>query len=176
MSKGKEDDLPVFAISIALIDQTNEVLLGIVYEINAAELFYAWKGSKAYLNDKSIHVSAQQNFNHSLVATGFPYHDFEKMPAYLNLLGDFMKQTSGVRRLGSAAVDLVYVACGRFESFYEYNLNPWDVAGGAFIVQQAGGFVSDWKGKNDFIFGREILASNAALHSKNLELIQYHFS
>ena len=111
----------------------------------------------------------------SLLATGFPYADFGKMDEYLAILTDFMQGSHGLRRMGSAAVDLVYVACGRFEGFYEYNLSPWDVAGGAFIVQQAGGTVTDFKGGNDFIFGRELLVSNRKIHEEMLELICKHW-
>jgi len=166
--------IPAFSISIAL-QENNELVLGVVYEINADEMFYAWKDSRAYLNGKEINVSPEKDSHLSLLATGFPYHDYEEVDEYLDLLKHFMKTTSGIRRLGSAAVDLVYVACGRFEGFYEYGLNPWDVAGGAFIVQQAGGTVSDWKSGEDFVFGKTILASNSKLHQTYLEGIQTYF-
>lgn len=150
--------LPVFAISIALM-QFGEIVLGVVHEINRDECFYSCKGSSAYCNDKKIEVSEANKLDDSLLATGFPYYDFEQMPKYLNILKSFMQTTHGLRRMGSAAVDLAYVACGRFEGFFEYNLNAWDVAAGAFIVQQAGGTVTDFKGGGDFVFGREIVAS-----------------
>lgn len=165
--------IPAYSISIALL-KGSELVLGVVYEINADEMFYAWKGSKAYLNGIEISVSQETDMHRSLVATGFPYSEYEGVDQYLKILKDFMQETSGVRRLGSAAVDLVYVACGRFESFFEYGLNPWDVAGGAFIVEQAGGEVSDWNGGNKHVFGATILASNKNLHAKNLDIIQRH--
>ncbi len=162
--------LPVFAISVALMHQ-NQLKIGIVYEINRDECFYAIKGGGAYLNDERIKVSNATKLSDGLLATGFPYYDFDKMKDYLQILNAFMRQTHGLRRMGSAAVDLAYVACGRFEGFFEYNLNPWDVAAGALIVQEAGGQVSDFNGGDNFLFGREIVAS-ANLHDQMLPVIQ----
>ena len=167
--------IPTFAISIALKEE-NELVLGVVYEINADEMFYAWKDSPAYLNDTIINVSNINIADNSLVATGFPYHKFEGVDNYLQVLKDFMKSTSGLRRMGSAAVDLIYVACGRFEGFFEYGLNPWDVAGGTFIVQRAGGTVTDWNGGDNCVFGKTILASNGRLHNEYLTKIKTHFN
>lgn len=93
------------------------------------------------------------------MATGFPYYDFQLTDQYLAILKELMQKSHGLRRMGSAAVDLAYTACGRFEGFFEYNLKPWDVAAGTLIVQEAGGTVSDFKGGNDFIFGRELIAA-----------------
>ena len=152
--------LPVYSISVALM-QKEKLVLGIVYEINKDELFYAHKHGGAWLNDKPISVSPIDSLSKSLLATGFPYHDFEELETYMKILSHFMKHTHGLRRLGSAAVDLAYVACGRFEGFFEYNLNAWDVAGGAFIVQEAGGAVTDFKGEDDYLFGRSIIAVGA---------------
>lgn len=166
--------IPIYAISIAL-KEYDKIVIGMVLEVSSNEQFYAWKDSKAYLNGKEIHVSDQNDEHLSLLATGFPYHDYEEVDEYLDLLKHFMQTTSGLRRLGSAAVDLVYVACGRVEGFYEYGLNPWDVAGGAFIVQQAGGTVTDWKDGDDYIFGNQILADNSVLHKNYLDGIQQFF-
>jgi len=165
--------LPVYSISLAL-QKDDQIVLGIVYEINKNECFYAIEGESAYLNDKQINVSPITKLSGSLLATGFPYYDFEEMSSYLKILKDFMQQTHGLRRMGSAAVDLAYVACGRFEGFFEYNLNAWDVAAGAFIVQQAGGEVSDFKNGNDYLFGREIVAAGK-VRSEMLEIIQNHW-
>ncbi len=152
--------LPVFSISIALM-RNKSIVLGAVYEINRDEFFSAIAGKQATCNDRPISVSKAQTLDSSLLATGFPYYNFDKMPQYLQILNDFMQTTHGLRRLGSAAVDLAYVACGRFEGFFEYNLNAWDVAAGAFIVQQAGGVVTDFSGGDDYIFGRSIIAGCA---------------
>ncbi|MEQ8926964.1 MAG: inositol monophosphatase family protein [Fulvivirga sp.] len=166
--------LPVYSISVALM-RNDELVLGVVYEINRDEFFYALKDGPAYCNDQEIHVSKVNSLSESLLATGFPYYDFDQMQAYLKILNDFMQKTHGLRRMGSAAVDLAYVACGRYEGFFEYNLNAWDVAAGAFIVQQAGGKVTDFKGGNDFVFGREIVASTSSVNEEMLEVIQKHW-
>lgn len=152
--------LPVYSISVALLS-ANELVMGIVYEINKEELFYAHKGGGAWLNDSKISVSPITKLSDSLLATGFPYHNFKKLDTYMNMLSYFMQHTHGLRRMGSAAVDLAYVACGRFEGFFEYNLNPWDVAGGAIIVQEAGGSVKEFNGGPDFLFGKSLIAAGA---------------
>ena len=167
--------VPCFAISIALM-RKEELVLGVIYEINFAECFYAWEGSKAYLNGKEINVTKTAKLADSLLATGFPYYDYNRMDDYMELFNYFMKNTHGLRRLGSAATDLAYVACGRFEGFYEYSLQPWDVAAGAFIVQQAGGKVTDFKGEKNYIFGKEIVAGNAAFFDEFLDVVKKHFS
>ncbi len=152
--------LPPFAISIGLTYHDKSVL-GIVYEVTKKEMFHSAEGHPAYCNDQVIHVSGVTSLNESLFATGFPYYEFPKMDAYLNIIRKFLRQSHGVRRLGSAATDLAYVASGRFEGFFEYNLNPWDVAAGSFLVQQAGGTVTDFKGGKDFLYGREICAGGS---------------
>jgi len=166
--------IPCFAISIALM-KDDKLVLGVIYEINQDECFYAWEGSKAYLNEKEIKVSTASTLANSLIATGFPYYDYKHLDSYMELFKHFMKHTHGLRRLGSAATDLAYVACGRFEGFYEYSLQPWDVAAGAFIVQQAGGRVTDFKGGTDYIFGKEIVAGNAACFDEFLNTVKMYF-
>jgi myo-inositol-1(or 4)-monophosphatase len=166
--------IPLYSISIALMDG-DETILGVVHEPNLNECFYSWKEQPAFLNDNIIHVSGIDEMKDSLIATGFPYYDYGRLQEYINLFMHFARTTSGLRRLGSAAVDLAYTACGRFEAFYEYGLHPWDVAAGAFIVQQAGGKVSDFSGGNTYIFNGEMLASNGLLHQKLLEQIIQHF-
>ncbi|UII28664.1 inositol monophosphatase [Fulvivirga maritima] len=165
--------LPIFAISLAL-KQHGKIVMGFVYEINKDECFYSVKGEKAYCNDEEISVSPIGQLKDSLLATGFPYYNFEDMNKYLKILDELMQSTHGLRRMGSAAVDLAYVACGRFQGFFEYNLNAWDVAAGAFIVQQAGGKVTDFKGEDDYIFGREICATGK-LNDSLLEVIRKHW-
>ncbi|MFC5271042.1 inositol monophosphatase family protein [Adhaeribacter terreus] len=163
--------LPVFSISVALM-QGNEIVLGVIYEINRDETFSAWKNGGAFLNNKPIKVSKAEKLADSLVATGFPYTTFGKMQDYLKILGAFMAKSHGVRRLGSAAVDLAYVACGRFEGFFEFNLNAWDVAAGVLIVREAGGNVTTFKEAGDPVFDREIVASNSAVHAEMLAVIK----
>lgn len=163
--------LPVYSIAVALMHH-DELVIGVVYEINKDECFYAWKGSKAYLNGKEIRVSKNSTLGKSLIATGFPYTNFKGIDNYLSILKELMHVSHGVRRLGSAAVDLAYVACGRFDGFFEYNLNAWDVAAGALIVQQAGGKVCNFSGGAEFIEKREILASNALVEPEMLGLLK----
>lgn len=166
--------VPCFAVSIALMHES-EIVLGVVYEINMQECFYAWKGSAAYLNGKIIRVSNTRQAENALLATGFPYYKFDKLSAYINLFTRLLTECRGIRRPGAATVDLAYVACGRFDAFYEYTLNPWDVAAGAFIVQQAGGVVSDFSGGDNWLFGEEIVAGNKAIAQHLLALLKEHF-
>ena len=163
-----------YAISIALM-HNGRLILGAVMECSLNECFYAWEGSPAYLNGKEITVSKAATIKDSLVATGFPYYDFTHMEAFKASLEFFMRESHGIRRLGSAATDLVYVAAGRFEIFYEYSLQPWDVAAGAFIVQQAGGKVCDFGGENNYIFGKEIIATNNRISSIAVQKISNFF-
>jgi myo-inositol-1(or 4)-monophosphatase len=150
--------LPPYAISIGLL-HNDQLLVGVVYELNLKECFYAWQGGGAYCNGKPIKVSAITSLKDGLIATGFPYHEFGRMDTYLAILKEFMQHSHGVRRLGSAATDLAYVAAGRFEAFYEYNLNAWDVAAGILLVQEAGGKVTDFTGGTNYIFGGQLIAS-----------------
>jgi len=167
--------IPLYSVSIALMEN-EKIVLGVIYEPNLDECFYAWQGGGSYINEKEIRVSEQSVLNNALLATGFPYYDYGKLDGYMELFGWFARHTSGLRRLGSAAVDLAYTACGRFEGFYEYGLHPWDVAAGVFIVQQAGGKVTDFKGGDNYIFGGELLASNSLLHKTLLDAIKVHFA
>ena len=166
--------LPCFCISIALLEK-DELILGVVHELNLDECFYAWKTGGAFLNGNPISVSKIDKLSDSLIATGFPYHNYDKMVPYMKVFDWCMRNTHGLRRLGSAAADLAYVACGRFEAFYEYGLNAWDVAGGAIIVKEAGGIVTDFKGKNTYIFGGELIASNTGVYRVMLEVIDAEF-
>ncbi len=159
--------IPVFSVSIALAEYLKPVV-GVIFEINMNECFYAWQGGPAFLNGKQIRVSDTGILDQALLATGFPYYDYSRLDNYLVLFKDLMQSSRGVRRLGSAAVDLAYVACGRFELFYEYGLNPWDVAAGVLIVERAGGRNTTFNGSDDFIFGREIVSSNDKVHDEFL--------
>lgn len=163
------------AVSLALM-HGQELVLGVVYEIGLNECFYAWKGSKAYLDGKEIHVSNAATLDNCLVGTGFPYHDFGKLDNYFKCLHYVSQHSHGIRRLGTAATDLVYVACGRLDTFFEYSLRPWDVAAGALIVQQAGGRVCDFAGGSNYLYGEELVASNAAVFDEFLALVKKNFS
>jgi myo-inositol-1(or 4)-monophosphatase len=167
------NNLPPYSISIAL-RQNEEVVLGVVYEIVLQECFYSWKGERAYLNERPIRVSPVSRVEDSLLATGFPYGDLKELDEYLEVFKHFMFHSQGIRRLGSAAIDLVYVACGRFEGFYEYDLKAWDVAAGSFIVQQAGGTVTDFAGQDNFIFGGEIVAACPAIQEEIRKVVAHY--
>ncbi len=166
--------LPCFSISVALqID--DKIEMGIVYEVNNEECFYAWKGGGAYLNNHSIKVTQTSEIKDTLIATGFPYRDFGREKQYFTAFKYFMKNTRGIRRMGSAAVDMAYVACGRFDAFFEYGLNAWDIAAGTIIVQEAGGCVYDFKGGNRFLFGGEIVAVNNILAKEVSQIVNQAF-
>lgn len=149
--------IPNYCVSIGLMHQ-GEIVLGVVYEVANNECFYAWKAGGTYLNGSPISVSKAKKIEDVVLATGFPYYNFEKLEEYLKILNQLMKDTQGLRRMGSAAADMAYVACGRYGGFFEYNLNSYDIAAGVILVQEAGGLVSDFKGGTDFLFGREIVA------------------
>jgi myo-inositol-1(or 4)-monophosphatase len=166
--------LPTFSVSIAL-QEYDEPVLGVVYEVNQDECFYAHQDAPAYLNGTEIKVSNRPTIADSLIATGFPYYDFTKQQAYIELFTELMRNCHGLRRLGSAAVDLAYTACGRFESFYEYNLNAWDIAAGIVIVKQAGGEVVNFKGGPEVMNTRELLATNGKITGEMLSYINKYF-
>jgi myo-inositol-1(or 4)-monophosphatase len=167
--------IPNFSVSIALMEG-DQIILGVVYEVNRHECFYAQKGGGAFCNDTRIKVSEAPDLSVALIATGFPYYNFELIDRYLNSMKSLMQKTHGLRRLGSAAVDLCYVAAGRTEGFFEYNLNSYDVAAGAIIVSEAGGTVTDFAGGSDFVFGRKIVASNGKIHSEFLAVLAEFWS
>lgn len=150
------------------------MVVGVVNEIWAKECFSACIDQEgAFLNGNAIGVSCAKTMNDSLIATGFPYSNFSRMQQYMGFLEWTMRNTHGVRRLGSAAADLVYTACGRVDGFYEYGLKPYDVAAGSFIVEKAGGMVGDFRGCNNWLMGGEIVASNPYIYNdliNNLKL------
>ena len=166
--------LPGFNISVAL-QVENQLTIGIVYEVTRKELFYAWHGGGAYLNDQPIHVRKNNKLADAMVSTGFPYYDFGKTDNYLNTLRELIQSTRGIRRVGAAAIDLAYVAAGRYDTFFEYSLEPYDVAAGIVLIQEAGGKISDFGGGQDYLFGKQIVASSAAIHSNMMEIISRYF-
>jgi len=167
--------LPCFCVSVGLM-KGNEIILGIVFEVNQDECFYGWKDGGAWLNGNQIFVSKSSTLSASLLATGFPYSNYERMQPYMEVFNYCMFNTRGLRRLGSAAADLAYVACGRMDAFFEYGLSPWDVAGGILLIKEAGGKVADFSGGNDFLFGKEIVASNQDIYKEFLQIVKEKFS
>ena len=166
--------IPTYAISIAL-KADNDLVIGVVYEVERDECFYAWKDSKAYLNGKEIRVSNNPTLEKSLIATGFPYYDFKRQKDYLALFTEVMQKCHGLRRIGAAAVDLAYTACGRFDAYFEYNLKPWDIAAGILIVKQAGGQVFDFTGGDNALETCDIIATNGKVSGELKEIIKKHF-
>jgi myo-inositol-1(or 4)-monophosphatase len=154
--------LPIYAVSIGLL-KGDEVVLGVVYECGRDECFTALRGGGAFCNGEPIRVSGKSTLAESLFATGFPYRDYGRMEGFMALLTDFFKGSRGLRRLGSAATDLAWVACGRFDGFFEYGLSPWDVAAGCLIVEEAGGRVSEFDGGGNYLFGESLVAAGDLL-------------
>jgi len=171
--------IPIFAVSVGLLKANpggsgNQIILGVIFDPSRDECFHATSTGPAFCNHREIEVSPNASLGQSLVATGFPFTKFDELSKYMPLLQEFMSKTHGVRRMGSAAIDLAYVACGKFDGFFEYNLNPWDVAAGALIVQRAGGKVTDFNGGDNYLFGRQILAANQT-HQEMQQLINVYF-
>lgn len=148
-----------YAISIALTYQMQPVV-GVIYEITRDEMFYAWEGSKSYLNGEEICVSDVDSLSGAIIAFGRPHHYMERYRELLSSVDYFMKATHAIRINGSAATELAYVVCGRYDGRYEFNLNPWDIAAGILIVQQAGGRVCDFEGEANYFQNGCIIASN----------------
>ncbi len=165
--------LPIYAISIGL-QRRDKTVLGIVYDVSHRDCYHAIENNPAYCNQKEIRISPINKLEESLLATGFPYYHLDKRENYLEIIKIFLEKTHGIRRLGSAAMDLAYVACGKLEGFFEYNLSPWDVAGGTFIVQQAGGVVTDFSGGENYLHGGQLCAGGK-VHAEMLQLIQKHW-
>lgn len=167
-------NLPVFSVSVAL-REAEQIVVGIVYEVNRDECFQAWRGGGAHLNGDPIQVGSTDTVAQALVGTGFPVDNFSRLVPHLKATSHFIQHSRGVRRMGSAATDLAYVACGRFDAFYEYNLNPWDLAAGALLVEEAGGKISDFSGGDNYVFGKELLATNGKIHDQVLTVINKAF-
>jgi myo-inositol-1(or 4)-monophosphatase len=159
---------PCFAVSIGLLEE-GEPLVGVVYDPSRRELFTAVRGEGAYLDSKRIRVSSVERLSKSLVATGFPAHKRTQNPN-IHYYWEFTLRSHGVRRDGSAALDLSYVACGRFDGFWEFGLKPWDTAAGLLLVREAGGIVTDFSGRPYHPGDYEILASNGRIHSEMQQL------
>jgi myo-inositol-1(or 4)-monophosphatase len=155
--------IPHFAISIAL-ERDGEIVAGMIYEPTRDEMFWAEKGAGAYLNDRRLRVSARRQLGEALIGTGIPFGERGNDPAYAAMLCAIAAATSGVRRLGAAALDLAYVAAGRFDGFWEFGLQPWDLAAGLLLVREAGGFVSDLAGGQTMMTSGDVLAANNHLH------------
>lgn len=164
---------PQYAISIALA--RNGVLeQAVVFDPTRNELFTASKGAGAYLNERRIRVSKRIRLNESLIGTGFPFREFDHVDAYLAMFRELTQRTAGIRRPGAAALDLAYVACGRLDGFWEMGLQPWDMAAGVLLIQEAGGLVSDLAGEGDFLQTGNLVAGGHKIFGQLLPIIQAH--
>jgi myo-inositol-1(or 4)-monophosphatase len=162
---------PCFAVSIAL-EKNGEIILGVVYDPNLDELFTAEKGKGAFVNGKRLAVSKADTLIRSLLVTGFPYNIKDNPDHAIEHFINFLKESQAVRRMGSAAIDLAYVAAGRIDGFWEVALNPWDVAAAALLVSEAGGKVTDFSGNPHNIYGKPVLASNGIIHEEMMEVLR----
>jgi len=161
---------PHFAVSVGLA-RGSELLFGIVYDPLRNEMFMAHRDRGATLNGSPIHTSTVADLGRALLATGFPYDRREHLDFYLGFLSDFLRGAQGVRRNGSAALDLCYVACGRLDGFWEWKLRPWDTAAGVLIVREAGGVVTDFRGEGFDLCGEQTLAANAGVHAAMVRVL-----
>lgn len=162
---------PVWCVSIA-VEGDGEIVAGVIYDPNLDEMFYAERGKKAFRNRKRIHVSSQTKLSDSLLATGFPYDIGTSKIDNLRNFGRMYKLTRGVRRGGSAAMDIAYTAAGIFDGFWELKLSPWDTAAGKIIAEEAGARITDFAGNDFDIFGKEIVCSNGKLLKEMLRVLQ----
>lgn len=165
---------PVFCVSLAL-EYRGERIAGVIYDPTRQEMFSASRGNGAQLNGKPVHVSSTPRLVESLMATGFPSHKRHKNPN-IHFYHQITLRSHGIRRAGSAALDLCYVACGRYDAFWEFNLNPWDTAGGVLMVEEAGGKVTNFSGSPFSIDSRQVLATNGLLRDELLHEFQEIFA
>jgi len=166
---------PQYCISIAL-QQKGVLTQAVIYDPVRNDLFTATKGRGAFLNDKRIRVTNRSKLQDSLIATGFPFRDFTHLETYLNMLRDMIKKTTGIRRPGSAALDLAYVAVGWVDGFFEINLSAWDIAAGGLIVQEAGGIVGDFEGNESWLKTGNIVAANPKVFAQILQTLSPHLT
>lgn len=165
--------LPQYAISIALAHR-GQVTQAVVYDTVHNEMFTASKGAGAFLNDRRIRVSRCLKLEDALIGTGFPYRSYDHIDAYLAIFKELARKTAGIRRPGAASLDLAYVACGRFDGFWEFGLSPWDVAGGALLITEAGGLVSDLAGNDTFLQTGNLVAGTPRVFAQLLQVIAAH--
>ena len=163
--------VPIFSVTIA-IEHRGEIIAGVVYDPNHEEMFTAEKGSGAFLNGERMKVSTAATLIETLLVTGFPYDIANNPDRASERFVGFLMEAQGIRRLGSAAMDLAYVAAGRFDGFWEVHLNPWDMAAGSLLVREAGGSVTDFAGKPSSVYVRQVLASNGLVHGAMLDVLK----
>ncbi len=165
---------PMFSVSIAL-EYESDIILGVVFDPVRDELFYALRGEGAYLNNRPIKVSSIKDLGSCLIATGFPFRAKDMIDVYLAAFKEIFYGVSDIRRAGSAAIDLAYVAAGRFEGFFELKLSPWDIAAGSIIIQEAGGIITDFGGRKEYIATGNIVAGNKSIQPEILRIVKKVF-
>lgn len=163
--------IPFCGINIALT-QNGVVKMGVIADVFHNDVYHAIEGKGAFKNNLSIQVNKETQLRNTLMATGFPHYDFEPLPKYLNIMGQLMQCTRGIRRMGAATLDLAYTAAGKFDGFFEFSLQPWDVSAGGIILKEAGGVVTDFSGGDNWLFGKEIMAGNPTIHAELCSLMQ----
>ena len=166
---------PQYCVSIAL-QHKGEITQAVIYEPNRNDLYTATKGRGAFLNDKRIRVSKCDKLQQSLIGTGFPFRDFKHLDTYLSMFKSMLQKTSGIRRPGSAALDLAYVANGSLDAFWEIGLSPWDIAAGALLVQEAGGIISNLNGKDGWLESGNVLAASPKIYDAMVETLAPHLT
>ena len=166
--------IPQFSVSIA-VRRRGRLEHAVVYDPVLEELFTTSRGSGAHLNDRRIRASSTRNLDEALIGTGFPYRKLEDLDLWISIFRELAPKTAGVRRPGSAALDLAYVANGRFDGFWESGLKLWDVAAGALLIQESGGLISDFDGEQDFLQSGKVLAGNSTLHDELLDIVRAHY-
>ncbi len=162
---------PLFSVSVALADPQG-MRAAVVFDPLRNEMFTATRGGGAFLNGEPIRVSPAEKLSEALLVTGFPFRSLHRLDAYLGSFRSFILGSSGIRRDGSAALDLAYVACGRYEGFWEMSLSSWDVAAGGLIVREAGGVVTDFQGRDDYLTSGDIVAANPNIHPAMLRVVR----
>jgi myo-inositol-1(or 4)-monophosphatase len=166
---------PMFAVSIG-VEHRGNLVSAVVYDPIHNEMFTAEKGRGAFLNGRRFRVSSSRFLQDALMATGIPFRARNRFNEYFRSLKKISLASAGIRRGGSAALDLAYVACGRFDGFWEINLSPWDIAAGALLIREASGLITDVWGKNDFLQNGDVLASNGKIHSALIRITQRAFT
>ena len=167
--------IPIFSVSVGLAHH-GEFVPGCIIDIMQEDCYTAWREGGAWLNGDRIKVSPTEDLTTAMVGTGFPYHDPNKLNVLAEMFQEVLLASRGIRRLGSAALDLAYVASGKLDAFYETTLNPWDIAAGVIIVREAGGLVTDFEDGGDFVHKKELIASNGHLHTSLGDIVRRHLS
>lgn len=165
---------PFFAVSISLLEN-DEPVVGVVFDPVRNEVFHATKNGGAYLNEKQIRVTEPESLKRTLIATGFPFREKDLLKSYLNAFEEVFLRAAGVRRAGSASLDLAYTAAGIVDGFFEHGLSVWDIAAGALLIEEAGGIVVDFKGTKDYLRTGNIIAGSLTVVNEILNIVKLHF-